>query len=294
MMKRFTTLFIYLSLPLASIAQNVGIGTTNPWARLHVADSSVVFTGPQPLPFSPRDPTIPREGNRMFWYADKAALLVGGIGPFTPWNKNDIGKYSFASGYDIKAVADFSSAFGESTKAYGNYSIAMGRGTQANGLASLVIGLYNDTLVAPDRNVISYPTTPLFIVGNGFNLSARSNALVVYKSGNTTISGFTQLGETTQGAPLIKMKELAGTTSSINNGSVSISHGLNSAKIISVQALVEYSTGNFVPTAYTYAPELHFNYLVQTNGILVVNNASACTGTSICNKPVKILITYKE
>jgi hypothetical protein len=81
----------------------------------------------------------------------------------------------------------------------------MGRGTQANGLASLVIGLYNDTLVVPDRDVISYPTTPLFIVGNGFNPSARSNALLVYKNGNTDINGFTRLGQVAEAAPKIKM-----------------------------------------------------------------------------------------
>lgn len=273
-------------------AQRVGIGTTNPRARLHVADSSVVFTGPDILYPVAKDPTIRREGNRMFWYADKAALLVGGIGTWTEWDKNDVGQYSFATGYDIKAVANYSSAFGESTKANGNYSIAMGRGTQANGLASLVIGLYNDTLVVPDRDVISYPTTPLFIVGNGFNPSARSNALVVYKNGNTDINGFTRLGQVAEAAPKIKMKELTLTSSATANGQSPVNHGLNSSKIISVTSLMEWTPGFFAPVEYSPDPLLRYNYFISPTQIIIQNNAANCT--YICSKPVKVIITYKE
>jgi hypothetical protein len=36
-----------LALALKGLSQNVGIGTTNPKARLHVTDSSVLFSGGQ-------------------------------------------------------------------------------------------------------------------------------------------------------------------------------------------------------------------------------------------------------
>ena len=200
------------------------------------------------------------------------------------------GRYAFAIGSGSQAIGEQSISIG-GAQSNGTKAIAIGDLTNALSYLSIALGSYNDTLSGTSKNTW-VGTDPLIYVGNGrFN---RSNAMVIYKNANVDINGYTRLGKLSEGAPEIKMKELSGTTSSINNGSVSIAHGLNSAKIVSVQALVEYSTGNFVPTAYTYAPELHFNYLVQTGSILVVNNASSCTGTSICNKPVKILITYKE
>lgn len=43
----------------------VGIGTNTPLARLHVADSSVVFTGPPLLGINPKNPPISGAGVRM-------------------------------------------------------------------------------------------------------------------------------------------------------------------------------------------------------------------------------------
>lgn len=198
------------------------------------------------------------------------------------------GESSFAA-IGGSAEGDQSIALGKNSISMGTNSVSFG-GT-ALSYASTSFGIYNDTF--PGTSKTSWVATdPLVYFGNGY--LRNSNAMVIYKNANVDINGYTRLGKLSEGAPVIKMKELSGTTAAVNNGSISIIHGLNSAKIISVQALVEYSTGNFVPTAYTYAPELHFNYLVQTNSILVVNNASSCTGTSICNKPVKISITYKE
>ncbi|MBK7040698.1 MAG: hypothetical protein IPH46_09560 [Bacteroidetes bacterium] len=67
-----------------------GIGTTNPSARLHVADSSVVFTGPASLPVIPSMPPLSGAGTRMMWYADKAAFRVGSVSG-NQWDKDSIG-----------------------------------------------------------------------------------------------------------------------------------------------------------------------------------------------------------
>jgi hypothetical protein len=57
---------------------NVGIGTTNPLARLQVADSNVLFTGPASVPLSTTSfPPASGAGSRMMWYPQKAAFRVG-------------------------------------------------------------------------------------------------------------------------------------------------------------------------------------------------------------------------
>ena len=45
-MKNIRINVVLLFIPFFSVSQNVGIGTTAPTARLHVADSSVVFSAP--------------------------------------------------------------------------------------------------------------------------------------------------------------------------------------------------------------------------------------------------------
>ena len=53
-------------------SDNQGIGVSNPLARLHVADSSVVLPL-QDKHYSRREMFCERIGRRMLWYADKAA-----------------------------------------------------------------------------------------------------------------------------------------------------------------------------------------------------------------------------
>ena len=67
-------------------AQNVGIGTTSPQARLHITDSNVVFTGPVTVPATTAyPPSIEGAGSRMLWYPQKAAFREGNVNS-TQWN----------------------------------------------------------------------------------------------------------------------------------------------------------------------------------------------------------------
>ncbi len=122
---------------------NVGIGTSAPAARLQVADSSVVFTGPEwylleygeAYGYSPGNPPISGSGSRMMWYADKAAFRVGSVGGDN-WDKDSVGLYSFACGHNTIASGENSFASGRMSTASGSYSTAMGGG-HASGLNSL-------------------------------------------------------------------------------------------------------------------------------------------------------------
>ena len=74
------------------VAQNVGIGTVTPNARLHVADSAVLFSGPLVVPGSTiYDPPASGKGARMMWYPQKAAFRAGAVFD-TEWDKNNIGR----------------------------------------------------------------------------------------------------------------------------------------------------------------------------------------------------------
>ena len=99
-------IFILLTSLLSSffiIAQNVGIGTITPRARLHVVDSSVVFSAADPLLAVPGNPPISGAGAHMMWYTGKAAFRTGFVDG-TQWDKDNIGHYSFASGYSTYVI----------------------------------------------------------------------------------------------------------------------------------------------------------------------------------------------
>ena len=139
-------------------AQNVGIGITTPKARLHVADSSVVFSATGAGSSSPGDVPISGAGRRLLWYVDKAAFRAGYVSGVN-WDKDSIGYASFAFGNNTRAKGLYSAAWGEETKAIGDigstafgyltiasgrYSTSWGESTKALGYASTATG-YNTT-----------------------------------------------------------------------------------------------------------------------------------------------------
>ncbi len=153
MRHKFTLSVFSLWLVLVVNAQNVGIGTATPLARLHVTDSSVLFSAAGDIPATPHTTPISGPGRRLMWYPDKAAFRVG----YTygaEWDSVNIGAYSIAMGYNtvssgnyttamglgVTASGTYSTAMGYSTKAIGDFSTAMGNQTTASGQLSTAIG----------------------------------------------------------------------------------------------------------------------------------------------------------
>ncbi len=118
---------------------NVGIGTTNPLARLHVTDSSVLFSAAGNVPVTPANVPISNAGRRMMWYPEKAAFRVGYVDGVN-WNKDSIGNYSFASGYDTRAKGNYSTSIGSNTTATGDRATSIGFFTTASGTAATSMG----------------------------------------------------------------------------------------------------------------------------------------------------------
>jgi hypothetical protein len=200
------------------IAKNgkTGINVSNglPEAMLHVKDSSVLFQGGSDVSVTPGNPPASGSGVRMMWYPDKAAFRAGYVNS-TQWSKDNIGNYSFASGYNTKATGDASTALGNSTNATGNYSFASGYNTKATGNAStalgsstnatgtnstvlgiatnsrahasVVLGRYNDS-ISTSEPTFWVDTDPVFMIGNGTANNTRSNAFIVAKNGETGIN----------------------------------------------------------------------------------------------------------
>jgi hypothetical protein len=98
------------------------------------------------------------------------------------------GYSSTAMGFNTEASSYCSTAMGINTTASGYGSSSIGIGLKSKGYASTVLGMFNDSILTTNQTLSSF-TTPLLIVGNGDGNNDRSNAVVVYKSGNVDING---------------------------------------------------------------------------------------------------------
>ena len=98
------------------------------------------------------------------------------------------GDQSTSMGNGTRAIAANTTSMGFNTMARGGNSVVMNTSNIAKGYSSTVIGMYNDSIVTSDEHV-PYPTTPLFIVGNGDGTAVgeRKNAMVVRKDGHVGI-----------------------------------------------------------------------------------------------------------
>jgi hypothetical protein len=201
------------------------------------------------------------------------------------------GYTSTALGYGTEASGSYSTALGYGTEASGSYSTALGKEVTARSYASVVMGQFNDSVSGSSISLWE-PTDPLLILGNG-TVFSRSNALVVYKNGNTDINGYTQLGKNTEGAPAIKMKKFTATSGAAQTGSITIAHGLNRAKIIGVQVLLNYGANVAdIPSGYTDVAGYEYNWQVNDSDVWILNKNG--NSANILSKPIKILITYEE
>jgi hypothetical protein len=140
-MKKLFTGFIFT--PIFLSAQNVGIGTTNPLARLHVTDSNVIFSAPT-LFAEPVNFTLPINGpgTRFMWMPQKGAIRAG-LMQLDRWDADSIGFASAAFGGNTLALGSESFAMGTGSRAYGFDAMAVGNGGRALGNYSVSLGINN-------------------------------------------------------------------------------------------------------------------------------------------------------
>ena len=97
------------------------------------------------------------------------------------------GDYATSFGTYTTASGDYATSFGKSTEASGKYSTSFGRNTTAYSYGETVLGLYN-TVYNADNTTDFDSDDRLFVIGNG-TAASKSDAMIVYKSGNTEING---------------------------------------------------------------------------------------------------------
>ncbi len=133
---------------------------------------------------------IPSSGNTsanlFFFDESKAAFRSGGLINSPNWNVDSLGSASFASGLNTKADGNNSFASGDNSIASGSNSASFGKQNIANGASSTAVGQFNVPIV--DAETFAFGDDPLFIVGNGFSNSNRSNALTVRMNGKVEIN----------------------------------------------------------------------------------------------------------
>ncbi len=180
-MKRFinaTVMVMALGIGRMASAQEVGIGTTAPVARLHIDVPAGytndlirgIFNGKsyfivddqgnlvsavesQDVSASPGDPPVTGAGRRMLWYSEKAAFRAGYVDG-TQWDRTNVGDYSAAFGNNnqVSGLAGFAAgsehtvsgargmAFGWGNTVNGNGGIGLGTNNIVSGINSVAIG----------------------------------------------------------------------------------------------------------------------------------------------------------
>ncbi len=131
----------------------VGIGTASPAASLHVVGNDGILAqgtfGSGLIPAT-------GIGTRMMWYPKKAAFRTGTV-TGVQWDDANIGNYSFASGYNCRALGVGSVAIGQTCyagdsgavalgylcNANRNSSVCFGNGSTVTGIAGVAIGRAN-------------------------------------------------------------------------------------------------------------------------------------------------------
>ncbi|MAM29913.1 MAG: hypothetical protein CMC13_12900 [Flavobacteriaceae bacterium] len=99
-----------------------------------------------------------------------------------------IGPYSTAIGFDSYASGFCSLAAGATAQSFGDYAMSYGRFTASRSYLETAMGSFNTNVLG---NLSSFvPTDRHFVIGNGSNSSARSDALVVLKNGTITAPSF--------------------------------------------------------------------------------------------------------
>ena len=123
------------------------------------------------------------------------ATALGSTNVASGYGAMAFGNGNEASGYSTTAFGRFNvaegssaTAFGAYTEAQGGVSTAFGDRTVAYSYGETALGIYN-TVYNPNLTTVYHANDRLLVVGNGTDDDNRSDALIVYKNGNTELNG---------------------------------------------------------------------------------------------------------
>ncbi len=162
-------------------------------------------------------------------------------------------------------------------------------------------GALGQYLITDGTGVLSWMSPRLPANGNLWDQDTDSGYLypssindrvgigTITPSAKLEVNGYTKLGIS---SPAIQMKVLKGTSSPLQLGHVSLAHGLDSNKILSVDIAIESSKGIWIPPSYTSRRGFLYNFQYDMANVIVENiNRKSF---NLLNRPIKVLITYEE
>lgn len=325
----FTLMF---GVPFLAKAQNVGIGTNSPTALLEVfgKDAKVnglligkgggniisnTVLGDSALTINTTGDNNTALGSRALYHNvtgnSNSAIGFQALLSNTSGGNNTILGYQallsnttgsgniaigFRAGYNnITGTDNIFSGFSSGISlSRGSGNIFIGSATGAglySGSGNIFIGLTAGYYAAATNNKLFIDNVPsdssnAFIYGDMGADSLRFDA-------NVNVTRFSRLGRREDAAPAIKMKKFTATSAPAQNGSITVAHGLNRDKILSIQVLLTYAAGTAdIPASYLDFPGYEYNWQVNNTDILIVNKNG--NSANILSKPIKILVVYEE
>lgn len=279
---------------------NVGIGTNNPFSKLHVVSNSSVpvsiqnsiTNGYSGLHFL--SSTGGFAGHMGYGNTTSATftnqVYAGSIAavPFVLTTSNlermriDVsGNVGIGNNNPVYPLS-FNSSFGDKISLWGGAGNHCGLGVQTNLLQIHTMSNFDD--IAFGYGTSSALTETMRIKGNG-----RVGIGTSTPAAELEVNGYVKLGSN---APAVKMIKLTGTTASTQGGMINIAHGLTPAKILSIDVLVEYTGNSFLHSSYTLNPGYEFNYFTNGTNLTIANVAG--NSANILSRPYKVLITYEQ
>lgn len=170
---------------LETITDNVGIGTSEPIAKLHVKsgtfevdDGAVLFSGD-----NGRTP-ISGRGARFMWVPYKGALRAGAADG-NEWDDANLGYYSFAAGQGTKASSWWTTAFGRGTRAEVQGSTAIGFFTSAEGEYAFATGT---NTIAEGSNTVTIGQNFTNSYSNSLGIGDGMLNILLNPSGNSWVN----------------------------------------------------------------------------------------------------------
>lgn len=140
-------------------------------------------------------------------------------------------------------------------------------------------GLIGKTFSATATTPSTSPTTGASVIGGGQGIG-----------GDQHIGGFSSLGGVDGGHPAIKIKTYEGTTSDTDGGVVTVAHGLNSAKIINISAIVRQTATSMIKDEHTRSANFRFSVTADVTNISVSNISGQ--SANILSKPFVVTVFY--
>ncbi len=265
---------------------NVGIGTPSPSQKLDVIGTvkATSFTGNG----SALSGVVTLAGNDTInGVKTFSSTLVAngnvGIGTNTPFSQLSNTSIN-TSGSDGAGGNPGSFSWAATQEGYvGQFYNGDSVGVNKNGLVVKVASA-NSTALDVSRGISqNVPGTSLLTVKSNGNTGVGTNNPTT----KLDVNGFTKLGSN---GPAIKTLELNGTLPSVQ-GQTFIAHNLTDAKIMSVSAMATSGTDQ-IPAGFAFGSVLYGVYIY--NGQIVLQTGNSTSSANVYNKPVRILIIYKE